>query len=481
MPVQFYNTLTKRKEIFEPQDPQRVQIYVCGVTVYDRSHIGHGRCFTVWDTLWRYLEWRGYGVQYVQNFTDLDDKILQRAEVLGVSWQEVVRLNIQDYFTDMALLNIRPAQLTPRVTESLPEIQTFIEALIAKDFAYGAQGDVYYAVRNFVGYGKLSGNQLDQLKEGASQRVSAEDLGRKRDPLDFALWKAAKPGEPAWDTPFGPGRPGWHIECSAMIRKHMGTTIDIHAGGEDLIFPHHECEIAQSEALQEAPLAKYWLHNAFVKVNGEKMSKSLGNFITISAASQKYHPLALRLLILQSHYRTTINFTDESLAAAQEAWNRIRDVIYLGELLQFDPQAHLAVELRDLDFTRIEHFTQGMDQDLGTPQGLGVIFDLVKKLLPERNIRMHGGQMTLTEPELARLWRTLMYLLDPLGLIPPLAVAKPSQDQLIPMIEAQISLRRQAKEARDFVTADLIRAELLNQGVVLVDNKDRTTSWHWQD
>ncbi|WP_218080794.1 cysteine--tRNA ligase [Anthocerotibacter panamensis] len=474
MSLAVYNSLSGRKEPFVPQEPDQVRMYVCGVTVYDRCHIGHGRCFLVWDTLRRYLEWRGYRVQYVQNFTDIDDKIIQRARLEGRSWEAVVMDNIQTYFEDMDRLNIKRADLYPRATESIAEMVDFISDLLQRDYAYQANGDVYYPVRKFPSYGKLSGKRIAELEVGASERVHSEELERKHDPLDFALWKTAKPGEPSWETPFSTGRPGWHIECSAMIQKHMGATIDIHAGGEDLVFPHHENEIAQSEALHGAPLANYWMHNAFVKVNGEKMSKSLGNFITIQSALERIHPFALRLLTLQSHYRTTIDFTDESLEAAQHTWDNVERVVRFGRELGFTPQGE-----RDQDL--VERFTQAMDNDLNTPQGLAVVFEVVKQLLPERNIHLHGGSLTLEPSTLAKLWRTLLHLLEPLGLvlepetITPKTILQPS------VIEALITQRQQAKAARDFATSDCIRAELLAKGVVLVDHKDKTTSWHWKD
>ncbi len=478
--MQFHNSLTGRKEVFSPREPGRVQIYVCGVTVYDRCHIGHGRAYVVWDTLRRYLEWRGFGVQYVQNFTDIDDKIIQRANQEARPWQAVVEDNIQSYYADMALLNIKPATLYPRAMESVPEIKDFISALVDKGYAYAAAGDVYYAVRKFDSYGKLSGKKIADLEVGASERIVQEDLARKRDPLDFALWKGAKPGEPAWDSTFGSGRPGWHIECSAMIAQHMGETIDIHAGGEDLVFPHHENEIAQSEALHGHPLANLWMHNAFVQLNGEKMSKSLGNFITIHEIATKYHPLALRLLSLQSHYRTAINFTDESLAAAARSWKDIEQVIQFGYTQNFGASGEYVTAY-------VERFTEAMDNDLATPQGLAIIFELVKQLLPERNRLVHGGALMLDLATLAMLWRTLIYLLEPLGLVgTPAFALEPGQafteNRIAPQeIAALISERRAAKQNKDYATADQIRQTLMGQGVVLVDSRDQTTSWHWQD
>ncbi|PSB60985.1 cysteine--tRNA ligase, partial [filamentous cyanobacterium CCP1] len=293
MPLTLYNTLTRRKEAFEPIEPGKVKMYCCGVTVYDYCHLGHARSYIVWDTVRRYLQWRGYEVRYVQNFTDIDDKILNRAKQEGSTMQEVADRYTQSYFEDMARLNILEADEYPRATFTMDGIKRLIHELEQKGFAYASQGDVYYTVRNFAEYGKLSGRKLDEMQAGASGRVDADpDAPKKKDPFDFALWKAAKPGEPAWESPWGAGRPGWHIECSAMVREAFGTsqgdtrlgnTIDIHVGGADLVFPHHENEIAQSEAVTGHPLARYWMHNGMVNVGGEKMSKSLGNFTTIRA------------------------------------------------------------------------------------------------------------------------------------------------------------------------------------------------------
>jgi cysteinyl-tRNA synthetase len=473
--LQFLNSLSRQKEPFSPLHPPEVTIYVCGVTVYDRCHIGHGRCYVVWDTLRRYLKWRGYQVNYVQNFTDIDDKIIQRANQQGRPWQEVVTENVASYAQDMALLNIAPADCYPRATESLPEILSFIDGLMAKGFAYQTAGGVYYAVRKFADYGKLSGKKIDDLDAGASGRMTSDELTQKQDALDFLLWKPAKPEEPAWESDFGPGRPGWHIECSAMIHKHLGMTIDIHAGGEDLYFPHHENEIAQSEALYGQPLAQLWMHNAYITLNGEKMSKSLGNYITIADAAQKYAPLSLRLLALQSHYRTAIDFTFDSLAAAQKAWRNIEAVVQFGYTQKFSLEGPV---LEDY----IARFTEVMDNDLNTPQGLAVVFELVKQLLPERNNFVHGVSLALDQEQLATLWRTLLQLLEPLGLHQKLEPASIATDRLAPeTIETLIAQRRTAKENRDFATADHIREELLAQGVVLVDHRDRSTTYIRQD
>jgi len=315
------NTLTRRSETFEPLVAGRVSIYCCGVTVYDLCHLGHARSYIVWDVLRRYLIWRGFAVTFVQNFTDIDDKILNRAAEEGSSMEEVSERNIALYWEDMDRLNILRPDRTPRATRSLEAIRSLIGELEAKGAAYSADGDVYFAVMKASGYGKLSGRDPAEQIEGASGRVAGAEANRKHHPFDFALWKAAKPGEPSFPSPWGPGRPGWHIECSAMVREELGDTIDIHLGGADLIFPHHENEIAQSETATGHPLARWWLHNGMVNVGGEKMSKSLGNFTTIRALLDGgVSPMTLRLFVLQAHYRKPLDFTREALEAAATGW-----------------------------------------------------------------------------------------------------------------------------------------------------------------
>ena len=333
MTLTISNSLTRRKEPFESLEPGKVLMYYCGVTVYDYCHLGHARACIVWDAARRYLQWRGYDVRFVQNFTDIDDKILNRARQEGSSMEEVAERFIQAYFEDMGRLNVKEADEYPRATHSLDGIKRLIHDLEHKGFAYPAEGDVYYAVQRFPEYGKLSGRKLEDMQAGASGRVDVEDSddSKKRDPFDFALWKAAKPEEPAWESAWGAGRPGWHIECSAMVRDRLGDTIDIHAGGADLIFPHHENEIAQSEAVTGKPLANYWLHNGMVTVNGEKMSKSSGNFITIrELLDRPTEPMAVRLFVLMANYRQPIDFTDEAIAAAQNGWNTLKEGLLFG-------------------------------------------------------------------------------------------------------------------------------------------------------
>jgi cysteinyl-tRNA synthetase len=323
MNLTIYNTLTRKKEPFEPQQAPFVRMYCCGVTVYDYCHLGHARTCIIWDVVRRYLQWLGYQVNYIQNFTDIDDKILNRANQEKTSMQAVSERFIQAYFEDMESLGVQQADSYPRATHMLEGIKRLIAQLEEKGYAYPAQGDVYYSVRQFSDYGKLSGRKLEDLQAGASGRVDTEDTEavKKKDPFDFALWKGAKPGEPSWESSWGAGRPGWHIECSAMVKEMLGDTIDLHVGGSDLIFPHHENEIAQSEAATGKPLARYWLHNGMVKVGGEKMSKSLGNFTTIrDLLDRGVNPMAVRLFILQAHYSKPVDFTQEALTAATNGW-----------------------------------------------------------------------------------------------------------------------------------------------------------------
>ena len=327
MSLTIYNTLTRRKENFQPLEPGKVKMYCCGVTVYDYCHLGHARSYIVWDTVRRYLKFSGYEVHYLQNFTDIDDKILNRANAENTSMEEVSQKYIQAYFEDIRRLNVIDASEYPRVTENITSIHQLIAELERKDYAYAVNGDVYYKTDNFSEYGKLSGKQLEDMQAGASGRVDLEDLSgkKKHKPSDFALWKAAKPGEPAWESPWGMGRPGWHIECSAMIRANLGETIDIHGGGGDLVFPHHENEIAQSEVVTGKPLANYWVHNGMVTVDGVKMSKSLGNFTTIrELLDRPIDPMVIRLFVLQGHYRKPLDFTEDAISSAQNSWETLK-------------------------------------------------------------------------------------------------------------------------------------------------------------
>jgi cysteinyl-tRNA synthetase len=490
MSLVLYNTLTRRKEPLKTLEPGKVKMYCCGVTVYDYSHLGHARSSIVWDTVRRYLLWQGYNVTYVQNFTDIDDKILNRAKTEGSSMRTVAERYTQAYLEDMQRLNVMEADLYTYATQTLDGIQRLISELEHKGYAYPANGDVYYAVRKFKGYGKLSGRKLEDMQAGASGRVVAED-SIKQDPFDFALWKAAKPGEPFWESPWGPGRPGWHIECSAMIREHLADTIDIHVGGSDLIFPHHENEIAQSEAATGQPLSHYWMHNGMVNVGGEKMSKSLGNFTTIRDlldAPDGPDPMALRLFLLQGHYRKPVDFTAESITAAQNSWHTLQEGLLFG--YQFgaklgwaavdDPAFGDPAAMRiERDSSVVQAFQAAMDDDFNTAGGLAALFDLAKELRRAGNLITHTGQADTEADTLRQQWQTLVCLAQVLGLeTKPDAATEASVGWPDADIEALLAQRREARAAKNFAEGDRIRDLLQAQGITLIDKPGGVTEWH---
>ncbi|MEM9926867.1 MAG: cysteine--tRNA ligase [Cyanobacteria bacterium P01_D01_bin.50] len=480
MTLKVYNSLTRRQEAFTTVEPQKVKMYYCGVTVYDYCHLGHARACIVWDVVRRYLQFSGYEVRYVQNFTDVDDKILKRARVEGSSMEAVAEKYIQAYFDDMSRLNVKEADEYPRATQTMDGIKRLIHELENKDYAYPSGGDVYYAVQNFDEYGKLSGRKLEDMQAGASERVSVEDpeYQKKRYEFDFALWKAAKPEEPAWDSPWGKGRPGWHIECSAMVRERLGETIDIHTGGADLIFPHHENEIAQSEAVTGKPLANYWLHNGMVKVDGEKMSKSLGNFITIRELLDKgVNPMAVRLFVLTAQYRKPIDFTDEAIQAATNGWNTLQEGLLFGnkygEQLGWDKETR---EQGENSYT--ERFQEAVNNDFNFSSGLTVLFELAKELAKEGNIFVHQGKTETAPEELQKMWQTLVTLADVLGLEAQMESETTTSNGLSSeKIEALIQKRQKARKAKNFAESDRIRDELQGQGIVLIDSS-QGTKWH---
>lgn len=482
MTLRLTNTLSRRCDPFEPLQPGRVSIYCCGVTVYDLCHLGHARSYIVWDVLRRHLVWSGYAVTFVQNFTDIDDKILKRAEEEGSSMEVVSERNIAAFQADMAALHILPPDRMPRATRSLDAIRALIGELEAKGAAYSADGDVYFAVMRQAGYGKLSGRTLDEQQGGASGRTSEAEEARKRHPFDFALWKGAKPGEPSFPSPWGAGRPGWHIECSAMVREELGTTIDIHLGGADLIFPHHENEIAQSEAASGQPLARWWLHNGMVNVGGEKMSKSLGNFTTIRALLESgVSPMTLRLFVLQAHYRKPLDFTAEALAAAATGWKGLDAALGLGARHGAALGWGDAPSADTLDGAR-ERFAAAMDDDLNTSAALAVLFELARPLRALANRLERGGSETEAAAEAAELeprWRLLTELAGVLGLEAETASATadgtPAEAETA--VQQRIEERRAAKAARDFATADRIRAELAAEGIELIDRPGGVTDW----
>ncbi|MEH2280834.1 MAG: cysteine--tRNA ligase [Nostoc sp.] len=495
MTLTLYNTLTRRQEPFETVEAGKVKMYYCGVTVYDYCHLGHARACIVWDVVRRYLQFIGYEVRYIQNFTDIDDKILNRACVEHSSMEAVADRFIKAYFEDMARLGIKEADEYPRATHTMNGIQRLIHELENKGFAYPADGDVYYAVRQFAEYGKLSGRKLEDMQAGKSERVNVEDpeYQKKKDPFDFALWKAAKPGEPAWESPWGAGRPGWHIECSAMVRDRLGDTIDIHAGGADLIFPHHENEIAQSEAVTGKPLARYWLHNGMVKVDGEKMSKSLGNFTTIRELLDRgVDPMAVRLFVLTAQYRTPIDFTDEAIAAATNGWQTIKE----GLLFGYQYGKKLGWDLGTGDWglgtgnipipstqypvpnPYMERFQESVNNDFNFPGGLTVLFELAKELRREGNILVHEGKTETLPEELQRQWQTLVTLAGVLGLEAEIEAETHTSNALSDAeIEAKIQQRQEARKAKNFAESDRIRDELQAQDITLIDSRDGTR-WH---
>lgn len=388
MALAIYNTLSQKKEVLEPFVPGEVRMYACGPTVYDRAHIGHARAALTFDVIWRYLEFRGYKVFYVRNYTDVDDKIIQRAAELGQSRESLAEEQIEAYRQDMEALGLRRPTEEPRATQHIREMIELIQALMVKGVAYSVDGDVYFEVRRAPDYGKLSHRGLDELRVGARIEVDP----RKRDPLDFALWKASQPGEPAWESPWGPGRPGWHIECSAMSMKYLGETFDIHGGGADLIFPHHENEIAQSECATGKPFARYWLHNGFVNIRAEKMSKSLGNVLTVRELLGSMSPCALKLFLLGTHYRAPVDFSEEALISATAAEGRFRNVLDevqrfrdipspKADLLRMDPLP-LSEQIREAE----KEFTDAMDDDFNTPRALAALFHLTRDM----NVALRG-------------------------------------------------------------------------------------------
>jgi cysteinyl-tRNA synthetase len=456
-------------------------MYCCGVTVYDDCHLGHARSYIGWDVVRRYLQWRGYQVHYVQNFTDIDDKILNRARAENVSMQAIADRYIDAYFKDIRRLNILDADEYPRVTENILAIHHLIRDLQDKGYAYAVDGDVYYNVRQFAEYGKLSGRQLEQMQAGAGGRVDPDAGERKQDPFDFALWKAAKPEEPAWNSPWGQGRPGWHIECSAMIRARLGETIDIHGGGGDLMFPHHENEIAQSEVLTGKPLANYWLHNGMVTVNGEKMSKSLGNFTTIrdllagnwSEYPIPVDPMTVRLFVLQAHYRSPLDFTKDAIATAANGWQTIKGALFLDW-----QQLHLALPTSDeLDSKAIARFQTAMDDDFNTAAGLAVLFELAKSLKREFNLRRYQESPELSDIQVQQRSQTLVHLAQVLGLeAHQESFSVPKID--VDWIESQLQQRQQARREKRYAEGDRIRNELQTAGITLIDQSDGQTRWH---
>jgi cysteinyl-tRNA synthetase len=467
VPVKLYNDLTRRKEDFNPLVPGEVRFYVCGPTVYDFFHIGNARPFIVFDVMRRYMESTGLKVTFVQNFTDIDDKMINRARELGITVPELAARFIEAYYEDADALGIRRATVNPKATEHIPEIIAMVEKLIENGHAYAIEGDVYFEVSTFPGYGKLSKQTLEELQSGA--RIDVDE--RKRHPLDFVLWKAQKPGEPSWESPWGPGRPGWHIECSAMAIKYLGETADIHAGGSDLVFPHHENEIAQAEAATGKTFIRTWVHNGYLLMDNEKMSKSLGNFLTAREMRKHFSPLAIRLFMLSAHYRSPINFSDDSLRQATAAVERLRNCWgALQEARAATPDHSGEGQEEGLleEIVRLKgRFREEMEDDLNTAGALGVLFEAVKAINSALRETPSPGARSLRDAE-----GFLASADDVLGVI---GIGKekgsgPTDEE----IEDKILQRTTAKKVKDFRQADAIRAELLEMGVVLEDTAQGT-------
>lgn len=455
--MKIYNTLSRRKEELIPQDPSELRMYVCGPTVYNYIHIGNARPFVVFDTMRKYLQYRGQKVKYVQNFTDVDDKIINRAREENISALEVADKYIEEYFKDVRALNVEPADVHPRVTETMPEIIDFVKGLIDRGMAYEADGDVYYSTRKFPAYGNLSGNSVEELEVGA--RIPEGE--KKRDPLDFALWKARKSeDEAAWESPWGLGRPGWHIECSAMSRKYLGETIDLHCGGQDLQFPHHENEIAQSEGLSGKKFSRYWMHNGFITVDNEKMSKSLNNFFTVRDILKEYDGETLRYFLLSSQYRGPINFSRELMQEAEAALERMRNCRRDLKSAIASGAASITPEeekkLSALEKHR-DKYIECMDDDLNTAGAIGAIFELIRDI----NTELRGS---CTAGFAQGMWKLLDELTGVLGIL-----RKEDESALDDELRELIEKRAEARAAKDWATADAIRGKLAAMGISLKD------------
>ncbi len=466
MALRISDTLTGEKRELVPIEPGRVKMYVCGPTVYSDAHIGHAMSAIVFDVIRRYLEYSGYTVDHVQNFTDIDDKVIQRAATLGIAPESLAQRLIDDWHDETAELNILPATEYPRATQEVDTIIEMVQGLIDDGSAYAASnGDVFYRVTSFPGYGKLSHRELEQMLPGARIEVDPN----KEDPMDFVLWKAAKPGEPAWDSPWGPGRPGWHIECSAMIYRHLGPRIDIHGGGSDLIFPHHENEIAQSEAFTHAaPMASFWVHNGLLQLGGEKMSKSVGNLVSIHEILENGDGQAFRFLVLNSHYRNPLVFNDETLESARRGLARMASAVR-----EFDPErvAETAPDhpLSEASSRAEEQFRQAMDDDFNTPVALSTLFELARTINREEDAGAPTSAVSYAQATLKRLAGVLGLTLKSAEIA--------GQGDIAPLMEILLDVRRQLRERKQWDLADEVRDRLEKLGLRLEDTPSGTT-WH---
>ena len=456
--MQIYNSMTRKKEEFHPIHEGKVGIYACGPTVYNYFHIGNARPFIVFDVLRRYLEYRGYDVTFVQNFTDIDDKMIRRANEEGITVKEVAEKYIGEYFTDAKALGIRPATVHPRATEHIPQIIAMIQKLVDKGLAYESNGDVYYRVKAFPQYGRLCGQNLEDLESGA--RVSVDE--QKEDPLDFALWKAQKPGEPAWESPWGMGRPGWHIECSAMSTTYLGDTFDIHGGGKDLLFPHHENEIAQTTGATGKPYVNYWMHNGFININNEKMSKSKGNFFTVRDIAKEFDLEAVRLFMLSAHYRSPINFSRELIEAAASSLERLyiaRDQLaFLAKTAEDREPNEAERAFMDECEKAEEKFAAAMDDDLNTADALAALFELVRGVhkLPQSGVSKAAVEMGQNK---------MNAICGVLGLLMKQGDAVPAD------VQALVDERAQARKNKDWKRSDELRDAIHAMGFILEDTK----------
>lgn len=481
MALRVFNTLNGNKEPFEPIESGKVRMYVCGPTVYDSCHIGHARSVVVFDVIARYLKAKGYKVTYVRNFTDVDDKIIDKANQLGIDSKKVAERFISEFYEDMDALNVERASIEPKATEHIGQIIRFVEKLIKGGFAYQIEGDVYYSVEKFKEYGKLSGRRLEDMEAGA--RVDIDP--KKKNPFDFVLWKAAKPGEPAWESPWGKGRPGWHIECSAMSSEYLGETFDIHGGGKDLCFPHHENEIAQSESISGKPFVKYWIHNGFVNIENEKMSKSLGNFLLIKDILKTYHPEVVRLFLLSNHYRSPIDFTDKAMDEARKGLDKMYALLLrVGNTIGLE--SNQDIETGDC----WQQFCEAMDDDFNSAQGIGIIFDTVRKV----NRMLDQCE---TEPlfsyQLKKKIQNDLADIRRIGNILGILLEKPDeyfdkkQTQVLEqksidptMIAKMVEERTKARKAKNWEKADQIRKQLADLSIIIEDRPDGTV-WKIRD
>lgn len=462
MSLKIYNTLTRKKEPFETIEPGKVRMYVCGPTVYDKAHVGHAMSVLVFDIIRRYLEYRGYEVMHVMNYTDVDDKIIQRAAVEGVDEMEIAERYIEEFDQHLKDLNILPASNFPRATEEIDHIIQSVESLVDKNYAYQANGDVFYRVRKFDDYGKLSGRKIDDMEAGS--RIDVDS--KKEHPMDFALWKGAKPNEPSWDSPWGKGRPGWHIECSVMSLTHLGERIDIHGGGNDLVFPHHENEIAQSEAITGKKFATYWVHNGMMQLSGAKMSKSVGNLVTVEDFLQEHEGNVLRMMVLNSSYRSPITFNEETIEHAEKALKRLRSALQPAQSETGEYDGSLE---KDVEQTR-ERFEQAMDNDFNTSEAMAGLFELVRAINQARNQGADDSSLAVGREGLQELTGVLGLKLER---------EEHKGGDAEPFIEVLITIRDQLREQELWDLSDTIRDRLQEQGVILEDSP-AGTRWHWE-